>query len=105
MGWKNEGLNLGDAYDWATFSLADGQTNYDVKSNQAALFSNIPYAGRCIIETTRNISVRFNSTSMPAVSLDAGASPMELIRQLNIKNIYLTNASGGSSTIRIWLFT
>lgn len=103
--WKNEALNLGEYYDWATFTLTDGQTNYDVKSNQAALFSNVPYAGQVVIETTRNISVRFNNTSMPAVALDAGASPMELIRKLNVRNIYLTNASGGSSTIRIWLFT
>lgn len=104
MPWMENNMNLGDGYDWATFSLADGQTNYDVKSNQSALFLNIPIAGIITIETSRNISVRFNSTAFPAVALDAGASPMELVKKLTLKNLFLTNASGGSSTIRIWLF-
>lgn len=104
MSWKNQNLNLSESYDYVEFTLTDGQTDYDVKSNQASLFNRIPYAGIIVIETTRNISVRFNSTAFSAVKLDAGASPMELVRKLNIKNVFLTNASGGSSTIRIWLF-
>lgn len=102
---KNDGMNLGDSYDYASFTLNDGQTDYNVKTNQAALFANIPFAGMIVIETTRNISVKFNNTAFPAVSLDAGASPMELVKKLNIRNVFLTNSSGGSSTIRIWLFT
>lgn len=103
--WKSTGENLGDSYDWVQFTLADGEVNYNVKSNQSAMFLNIPYAGRVVVETTQDITVRFNDTSMPAVVLESGQSPMELIRQLNVKNLYLTNASGNSSTIRIWLFT
>ena len=102
--WIENNMNLSDGYDWATFSLPDSSTNYDVKANQAALFSNIPLAGMIVIESSRNISVRFNNTAFPAVALDAGASPMELVKKLSIKNLYLTNSSGGASTIRIWLF-
>lgn len=102
--WKDSNLNLSEAYDYVEFTLTDGQTNYDCKTNQASLFHNIPYAGIVVIETSVNISVKFNATTMPAVKLDAGASPMELVRKLNIKNIFLTNSSGSSSTIRIWLF-
>lgn len=95
---------LGNGYDYVEFTLNDGQTNYDVKSNQSALWNNIPIALIATIETTRNITVRFNNTGFPAVKLDAGASPMELVKKLLISNIYLTNASGNSATIRIWLF-
>ena len=100
--WDNRDM-LNTIYDWATFTLANGQTNYDVKTNQAALFANVPVARKIVIDTTRNISVRLNRTSLPAIALDAGSSPMELKEIVYVQNIYLTNASGGDSTIRILL--
>lgn len=101
--FKSENLNLGDSYDFVEFTLTNGQTNYNVKTNQTSLFLNIPEAGKCIIESNKNITVRFNNTAFPAVKLDAGESPMELIEKIIIRNIFMTNASGSDATIRVWL--
>lgn len=102
--FKNDAVNLNEAYDYVEFTLATASTNYDVKTNQSGLWNKIPVARIIVIETSANISVRFNDTGFPAVKLDAGASPMELVNKLNIKNIFITNASGVTATIRIWLF-
>lgn len=102
--FKNDAMNLNEAYDWATFTLTTGTSDYDVKGNQSNLWKNIARARKVVIETTKNISVKFNSTSYPAVALDAGESPMELIDKLDVIRMYLTNSSGSDSTIRIWLF-
>ena len=102
MGWDDR-TPLSGLYDWAEFTLTNGSTNYDVGANVAGLFSNILVARKVVIETTKNITARFNRTTLPAVKIDAGASPVELKELIEIKSIYLTNASGSDSTIRIWL--
>lgn len=101
MTWENKILN--GIYDWAEFTLANGQTNYDVKANVATLFSNIATARKIVIWSTKNITVRFNRTTFPAIKLDAVASPMEMKELIEAKNIYLTNASGSDATIRVLL--
>lgn len=103
MPWKNETIDLGETYDYASFTLTNGQSDYNVRSNQAALFSNIARARSCIIWTTRNISVKFNDTNYPAIPIDAGESPAEFMRKIEIKNIYLSNSSGNDATVKIWL--
>lgn len=92
-------------YDYATFVLADGQTDYDVKANQAALFNNIPDANVQYIWSTYNISFKFNRTANPAIPLDVGngESPFEGKGFVMCNNIYLTNASGSDATIKILL--
>jgi len=91
-------------YDYASFSLTTGQTDYDVKSNQAALFSNVPVASRVVIKTTQTITVKFNNTGLPAITVNVGESPLQLPQNfMEIVNIYLTNSSGATSTIDIWL--
>ena len=96
-------INLDQAYDWVEFTLSNGETNYDVKANQSNLFSKVLLARSCVVWTTRNITLRFNSTNFAAIKLDAGESPAEFMNKINISNIYLTNASGSDSTVRIWL--
>ena len=100
--WDNRTV-LNGLYDWVEFTLTNGQTDYDVAANQANLFSNIKVARKCVIETTKNITARFNRTNLPAIKIDAGASPVELKELIEVRNIYLTNASGSDSTIRILL--
>lgn len=85
-----------DVYDSASFAVATGQTNNDVKANNATLFKNVNPASYCSIITDQTISIRFNSTSMPAIVMTATESPKRWTRAehgLKIKNIYITNAS------------
>lgn len=94
---------LNGIYDWAEFTLANGASNYDVKSNVISLFSNIVDARKVVIRTNRDIGVRFNSTLFPLVKIDSGETPAEVAELMTIKNMYMTNASGSDATIRVWL--
>lgn len=103
MGFSATAVN--GIYDYATFTLTTGQTDYNVKTNQAALFSNIPVASKIFIWSNQNISFKFNSTSFPAIPLDVGngESPFEGKDIFLAGNIFITNASGNTATIKILL--
>lgn len=91
-----------DTYDYDSFSVATATTNYDCKANET-LFVNVPVALGAIIWSDQDITIRFNSTSMPAISHEAVYSPHEWFDKLEITNIYITNNSGATANIRIFL--
>ena len=62
-------------YDAVSTTVATGQTNRDMKANNATLFANVTEASTCSITTDQTISIRFNSTSMPAIIMTATESP------------------------------
>lgn len=96
---------INGAYDFAQFNLNTGTSDYDVKSNQSALFQNIIVAKKCFIWSNQNISFKFNSTIYTAIPLDIGngESPYEGKDIFLVKNIFITNASGSTATIKILL--
>lgn len=96
---------INGVYDFASFTLNTGATDYNVKTNQALLFLNIPIAAKIFIWSNFNISFKFNSTSNSAMPLDVGngESPFEGKDIILATNIYLTNASGSNAAIKILL--
>lgn len=94
---------IGGIYDWAEFTLVNGVTNYDVASNISTLFSNVKSARKMTIETDADLYARFNSTLFPAVKIESAMSPFELSGLIAVKNVFLTNSSGDTATVRIWL--
>lgn len=96
--------NIPIVYDYQSFTVADGQTDYDVKSNVAALFSNEPVATRISIIFDKNISIKFNNTAMESIGLSLADSPFQLPANfMEITNIYVTNASGSIVTMKVLL--
>lgn len=94
----------GLVYDWASFSLANGQTDYNVKTEQAALFNNVPHATGMAIFFDQEIGLRWNSTVMPKVTLSIDRSPFQSPANfIEIKNIFLSNASD-DATVQIYLW-
>ena len=91
-----------DTYDYDSFTVADSTTNYDCKANES-LFINVPVAEGVIIWSDQDITVRFNDTDMPAISHEAVYSPHEWFNKLEVTNIYITNASGATANIRIFI--
>lgn len=92
-------------YDYAEFSLGNGESEYDVAVDVNALFKNVPVAKNVVIFFDQEISIKFNSTLMPEATLTIDKSPFQSPpRFLDLKNIYLTNASGFASTIQIWIW-
>lgn len=93
------------SYDWASFSVTNGQSDYDVKAGVAALFSNVPVAKNIVIFFDKQISIKFNSTLMPAAVMPISRSPFQSpLRFLDIKNFYLSNSSGSTATVECWLW-
>lgn len=92
---------INDVYDYAEFTVADSTTNYDVKSNIATLFKNVGIGRRVQIWVDQTISIRFNSTSMPAINPALFEQPYSFEDWVLIKNIYITNASGNLATIKV----
>jgi len=94
-------------YDAVSTTVATGQTNRDMKANNATLFANVDKARYCSIITDQTVSIRFNSTSMPAIVMTATESPKIWKRAeqgLIIENIYVTNASGSTANMKFELY-
>ena len=93
-------------YDSAEFTVANGQTNYDVKTNVANAFSNIDKCHSMLIRTDRDITIRFNGTSNHAVTLTAVEGSLNITREMGLEmtSIYTTNASGATANVKIMVF-
>ena len=92
---------LGVAYDSIEFSLADGLTDYDVKSNESDAFDDLPSYTTVVIRTDQDISIKFNSTSGKTITVAKRNSPFMMDNLIEISNIYLTNASGNTASVKI----
>lgn len=83
-------------YDAVSTTVATGQTNRDMKANNATLFLNVTNARFCRITTDQTITIRFNSTDNPGIIMTATESPRKWTRTeegMVINNVYVTNAS------------
>ena len=90
---------LGRAYDSIEFTLATGITNYDVKANVASAFNNLPVYTTVSIRTDKTLTLRFNSTSNPGITVERRG--YEVNNLIEITNMYFTNSSGSTATIYI----
>ena len=95
-------------YDSKKFTLADGQTNYDVKTNIAELFDNIAVAKRVVIKSDVTLTFRFNNVNLPTFEMVVAGvkneSPFQLPKDfLDVTNIFITNASGSTANIEVIL--
>lgn len=94
-------------YDAASFTVATGQTNRDIKANEASLWNNFADARFMRITTDQTVSIRLNSTSNPAIVMTATESPRKFTRSeegIVITNIYITNASGSTANMKVELY-
>ena len=94
---------VGDTYDYDSFTVADGSTNTDIASTRTNMFKNVHRAWGCIIWSDQDITVRFNATGNPGITHEAVYSPHEWFDKLEITNIYITNSSGSTANIKIFL--
>jgi hypothetical protein len=95
-------------YESIEFNVSTGQTNYDVASNQATfgtIFGEgkvVPSPAReMILRTDQTITVKLNSSSNHSITVTAGDSPFSY--QGEVSNVYITNASGSTASIKLLL--
>jgi len=95
---------LYETYDFVnSFAVAHPTTDYDLKAQQATAFKNISKSWLIIIWTDQDISVKFNSTTNPAIVIPADQSPFEFRNIIQASNMYITNASGSTANIKVML--
>ena len=92
---------LSQKYESIEFDLATGQTNYNVATQQANAFSNFASWSSCYIRTNQDITIKLNATSNHTITIRKYESPFHLPQEIEITNIFITNASGSTAEIKI----
>ena len=95
-------------YDAVSTTVATGQTNRDMKANNAWLFNNVTDARFMRITTDRTITIRLNSTSNDGIVMTSSESPRKFTRAeegIVITNLYITNASWNTANIVMELYS
>ena len=92
------------SYDAAEFTVSTATTNYDVDSNQAGLWNNIDSPAYFNFRTDQTVTIRINDTSYPAITITSTDSPFILQSGLPVDNIFITNSSGSTANIKIFMY-
>lgn len=87
---------LYNGYDYQVFSVPHGAVDQDITPSNQPLRS----IGYAIIDTNRDIVLKFNSASNPARPLLAIDSPL-IYNGLHITKILVSNTSGGVATVKV----
>lgn len=87
-------------YDSVEFTLASPLTNYDLKTNETAAFQFCNKWTTLSLRSDQNITIRLNATTYNAITITAGR-PFEMNNLCEIRNIFLTNASGSTANIKM----
>lgn len=95
------GLPLPQGYDNMEFTVASGLSNYDVKANESSSFINFDSYSTLNIRSDQTITIKLNSTSNTAITVQSG-KPFELENKILIKKIYITNNSGSTANLKIF---
>lgn len=86
-------------YDSVEFSLPLNSTNYDLGANQANWHANVKENYGCVqIVTDQTVTVKFNSSSNPGVTVTASMSPYQ-VDFLQVSNMFLTNTTAAAMKI------
>jgi len=98
----------GKKYDSAEFSIPTGTSKYSLNTDSDSyktsgnVFNNIDKAYFTEVRTDTDITIRFNEDDNDPISLDANESVMDT-PHIEVNDIYITNASGDTATVKIRL--
>ena len=90
-----------NTYDYSSFAVTNATTDKDVKTDISTAFDNQETYSLVEITTDQTISVKFNSTSNPAITITSTESPY-VRDDLIIEDIFISNASGSTANIKIY---
>ena len=86
-------------YDSVEFTLATGQTNYNLRTQQSGAFNNVNPWKRTLIRTNVPVTIRLNATTNDGITVSSLDSPFEVDWQ-EVTNIFITNASGSTASLK-----
>ena len=93
-------------YESKEFTVANAQTDYDMKTQVTDAFSTVKRAHGIIIRTDQSISVKLNATGSDSITLTSTEAQLVVGQEMRmeITNIFITNASGSTANVKILLF-
>jgi hypothetical protein len=91
---------LNRVYDSIEFTLATGLSDYDVAANESEAFVNLKAYTTINVRSNKEITIKLNSDSYPSITVEAN-KPFELDNLIEITNVYISNASGDTASIKI----
>ena len=100
--WK-----VNTSYDNTEFNVTTATTDYNVATNQNTTFgganSKVGELARYVsIRTNGTVTVKFNDTSNHSITVTSSDSPLTL-DNLEVSNIFISNVSGTTVAIKIFL--
>ena len=99
--WKSIWLIWLSSYNSATFTVSAWTTDYNVKTNQSALWNWITSAKYIRITSTANVWLKLNATTATSYPMTTSESPLEIFYD-SLTNLYITTA-GSPANITILL--
>lgn len=90
-------------YDNASFSVGTGIADYDVATNQSSLWDNVSAPSYISIRTDQTITVKLNAAANASITVTSADSPFILDGLLAVSNIYVTNSSGSTASISVFM--
>ena len=97
--WPN--IYSNSVYDSVEFTVATGQTNRDIKTDNGG-WVNVTTARHIMIRTDQEITVRFNAAVNDPITIGVLDSPF-YHDTLDVTNVFITNASGSTANVKIIL--
>lgn len=95
---------LDTKYDSVEFNLANGQSDYNLDSQQTEAFKNLDIWSSVFVRTNKAISIKLNAATNPSISIREYESPFHLRTEIEISNIFFTNNSGATAAIKLLAF-
>lgn len=94
---------LFEKYDYDEFTITDSTTDYNTRSQRAEMFKNLKNAWLVRIDIDQDVTIKFNDSDNPGINLLAGEGIYEYRDILRITNIFITNASGNTVNVKIFM--
>ena len=94
MGWRH--------YENKSFTVDDGESDYDVKGNGDAFDVLDEGADYVRLISDKDISVKKNATTNNSITLDS-TNNRTLRGYFSVSNFYITNASGAQAAIKLYM--
>lgn len=91
---------LNRTYDSIEFTLATGLSDYDIAANESTAFVNLKAYTTINVRSNKEISLKLNSATNPSITIEAN-KPFELDNLIEITNLFISNASGDTASIKI----
>ena len=90
-----------DSYDFHSFTVVTGQTDRNIRSNESSLWDNVKVYRRVELRVDGLVTIKLNSAANPGITIDMIDSPYVIPFDIEVTNLFISNSSGSTVTIKL----